>query len=110
MVLYQKLSLCLEVRKLSTLVNKYIEDQSVDVDFIIQINISDKVFNLFKKSIRKFAILLSFVKLEELPNDQLEDMGEIYSKCDENEKQYFNYMKCNLSIIDAMNKNGETIE
>lgn len=57
-----------------------------------------------------FSTLLSFIRIEELSNDLLEELCELYSNCDENEQQYFDFMKCNLKMIYEMNKSKKKTE
>ena len=42
---------------------------------------------------------------EKATNDRLEELCDIYSKSDESNQHYFNYLKCSLNKIDSMNKN-----
>lgn len=62
----------------------------------------DKLFDFIKKNVSKFCVLFSFVDLQRLSESRLEEICELYSKSDEISRDYFNYLKCNLSMIKEM--------
>ena len=45
-----------------------------------------------------------------ISEDRLDDLCEIYSNSDENTRQYFNYLKCNLNLIREINKRKKNLE
>lgn len=76
-----------------------------------QLVTSDKIFNFIKgKSISKFAVLFSLIELKDLSNENLDELCVMYSNSDESNKKHFNYMKCNLDMINEMNKNKKKLE
>ena len=60
-----------------------------------QIN-NNKLFDLIKKSISKFCVLLQFLDLQQLSDDRIEELCDLYSK---SEKKYFDYSGCNSNYI-----------
>ena len=63
---------------------------------------SDKLIDFIKKSISQFCVLFRFVDVEQLSEDRLIDLCELYSTSNENTVKYFSYMKCNLNVISKM--------
>ena len=62
------------------------------------------------KSLSKFCLLFQFLELQKLSNDRLEELCEMYSKSDENTRHYFDYLKCNLNLINEMNNRKKNLE
>lgn len=64
---------------------------------------SDKLFDFIKKSISKFFVLFQFLELQDLSENRIEELFEIYSNSDESNRKYFNYVMFNVNIINQMN-------
>lgn len=75
----------------------------------IEIN-SNKLFDFIKKSISKFCVLFRFLKLQQLSDERLEELCDIYMKTDEKNRQYFCYLPCNLEFINEMIKEKKKFE
>lgn len=63
---------------------------------------SDKLYDFIKQSMSKLCILFQFIELENLTDDRLDDICDIYLNSNEETKQYFNFLKCNLKLINEM--------
>ena len=82
--------------------NKKFADLPIEIIFRVinkcspnQIN-NNKLFDLIKKSISKFCVLLQFLDLQQLSDDRIEELCDLYSK---SEKKYFDYSGCNINYI-----------
>ena len=71
---------------------------------------SNKLYDLIVKSLSKFCVLFSFLELQKLSDDRLSDLCEMYLKTNENTQHYFNYLKCNLNLINEMNNRKKNLE
>ena len=71
---------------------------------------SNKLFDVIKKSLKKFCVLFQFVDLSKLSDDRLENLCEMYSKSNESTQHYFNYLKCNLNLINEINARKKNLE
>ena len=75
-----------------------------------KIMISDKLFDFIKKSINKYYILFQFVEAEQLSEDHLLELCDLYSKMDQQSKYYFNYMRFNLNLLSEMLNKRQSLE
>ncbi|KAK8842165.1 hypothetical protein M9Y10_026394 [Tritrichomonas musculus] len=71
---------------------------------------SNKLFDVIMKSLNKFCVLFPFVDLSKLSDDRLENLCEMYSKTNENTQHYFDYLKCNLNLINEINARKKNLE
>ena len=71
---------------------------------------SNKLFDIIMTSLSKFCILLQFLDLQKLSEDRLEDLCEKYSKSNESTKHCFDYLKCNLSLINKITNRKKNLE
>ncbi|KAK8872139.1 hypothetical protein M9Y10_007900 [Tritrichomonas musculus] len=71
---------------------------------------SNKLFDIIMTSLNKFCILLQFLDLQKLSEDRLEDLCEKYSKSNESTKHCFDYLKCNLSLINEITSRKKNLE
>ena len=75
-----------------------------------KIMISDKLFDFITKSISKFHILFQFIEAEQLSEDRLLELCDLYSKMDKQSKHYFNYMRFNLNLLSEMLNKNKSLE
>ena len=71
---------------------------------------SNKLFDIIVKSLNKFCILFPFLDLQKLSDDRLDELCEKYSKSNENTQHCFDYLKCNLNLINEINNRKKTLQ
>lgn len=71
---------------------------------------SNKLFDIIMKSLNKFCILFPFLDLQKLSDDRLDELCEKYSKSNENTQHCFDYLKCNLNLINEINNRKKTLQ
>ena len=71
---------------------------------------SNKLFDIVMKSLNKFCVLFPFIELSKLSDDRLEELCEKYSKSNEDTLHYFDYLKCNLNLINEINNRKKNLE
>ena len=71
---------------------------------------SNKLFDIIIRSINKYCVLFPFLELQKLSEDRLEELCEKYSNSDENTRQCFNHLKCNLNLIREMGTRKRNLE
>ena len=98
------------------LLNEKFKDLPIEIIFRIleksspnEIN-SNKLFDIIVKEVSKFYVLFQFLDLQKLSDDRLSELCEMYSKSNENTQHYFNYLKCNLNLINEMNNRKKNLE
>lgn len=62
----------------------------------------DKLYNFIKSSLDKFCVLFSFIELDKLSENRIDDICSIYLKSDDMTKSYFNYFPCNFKYINQI--------
>lgn len=71
---------------------------------------NDKLFDMIKKSLNKFCVLFPFLNLQKITDDRLEELCKMYSKSNENTVHYFDYLNCNLTLINEMNNHKKKLQ
>ncbi|KAK8899209.1 hypothetical protein M9Y10_001513 [Tritrichomonas musculus] len=71
---------------------------------------TNKLFDIIIKSLSKYFVLFPFLDLQKLSNDRLEELCEMYSKSNENTRHYFDYLKCNLNLINEINNRKKNLQ
>ncbi|KAK8845001.1 hypothetical protein M9Y10_021175 [Tritrichomonas musculus] len=71
---------------------------------------SNKLFDIIIKSLSKFYVLFPFLDLQKLSEDRLEELCGMYSKSDEKTQHYFDYLKCNLNLINEINSRKKNLQ
>ena len=71
---------------------------------------SNKLYDIIIKSLSKYYVLFQFLDLQKLSNDRLEDLCEMYAKSDEKTQHYFDYLKCNLNLINEINNRKKNLQ
>ncbi|KAK8840721.1 hypothetical protein M9Y10_030498 [Tritrichomonas musculus] len=71
---------------------------------------SNKLFDIIIKSLSKYHVLFQFLDLQKLSNDRLEELCEMYSKSNEDTRHYFDYLKCNLNLINEINDRKKSLQ
>ena len=106
--LTNKINECLSKEKFKELpieiIYRVIEKSSPD-----EIN-SNKLYDMIVKSLSKFYVLFKFLELQKLSDDRLSELCEMYLKSNENTRNYFDYLRCNLDLINEMNNRKKNLE
>ena len=71
---------------------------------------SNKLFDIIIKSVSKFCVLFPFLDLQKLSDDRLEELCEMYSKSNENTQHFFDYLKCNLNLINEIRSHKKNLQ
>ena len=71
---------------------------------------NNKLFDIIVQSLSKFCILFPFLDLQKLSDDRLEELCAMYSKSNENTQHYFDFLKCNLNLINEINNRKKKLE
>ncbi|KAK8884623.1 hypothetical protein M9Y10_043739 [Tritrichomonas musculus] len=71
---------------------------------------SDKLFDVIVSSLSKFCVLFPFLDLQKLSEDRLDDLCRMYSKSNEDTQHYYDYLKCNLNLINEINDRKKNLE
>ena len=71
---------------------------------------SDKLFDIIVSSLSKFCVLFQFLNLQKLSDDRLDELCKMYSKSNESTQHYFDYLKCNLNLINEINDRKKNLE
>lgn len=67
---------------------------------------TDKLYDFIKESISRFYLLFSFVSLESLSDDRLDDLFSIYES---SKKEYFTSLPCNLEFIKKLRESERSL-
>ncbi|KAK8836032.1 hypothetical protein M9Y10_040232, partial [Tritrichomonas musculus] len=71
---------------------------------------SDKLFDIIVSSLSEFCVLFTFLDLRKLSEDRLEELCRMHSKSNENTQHCYDYLKCNLSLINEINDRKKNLE
>ena len=71
---------------------------------------SNKLFDIIMTSLSKFCVLLQFLDLQKLSEDRLEELCKMHSKSDGSTQHCFDYLKCNLSLLNEINSRKKNLE
>ena len=71
---------------------------------------SNKLFDIISNSLSKFYVLFPFLDLQKLSDDRLEELCEMYSRSNENTQHYYNFLKCNLNLINEIHNRKKSLE
>ena len=71
---------------------------------------SDKLFEIIVSSLSKFCVLFQFLNLQKLSDDRLDELCKMYSKSNESTQHCFDYLKCNLNLINEINDRKKNLE
>lgn len=67
---------------------------------------TDKLYDFIKESVSRFYLLFSFVSLESLSDDRLDDLFSIYES---SKKEYFTSLPCNLEFIKKLRESEKRL-
>ena len=71
---------------------------------------SDKLFDIIVSSLSKFCVLFPFLDLQKLSDDRLDELCRMYSKSNEDTQHCYDYLKCNLNLINEINDRKKKLE